>query len=494
MLQRGLVALTGSAKGTDVSADHHARRTKLVCTIGPASSSPEVLEALMRAGLDVARLNFSHGTHEQHAETYRRIREAEMRIGRPIAVLQDLQGPKIRLGKLEGVVPLPEGEEITLSSQNDFIGTRERLPTTYPQLARDVRVGETILLADGRLAVEVLSISGEDVHGRITVGGEVTSSKGINLPGTEISIPSLTDKDRVDLEFGLALGVDYVALSFVRLPNDVQVLRETMAKHGRVVPIISKIEKPSAVEYLDAIVEISDGVMVARGDLGVELPPEKVPPIQRRCLHLARAKSKVAIVATQMLVSMTKNPRPTHAEVSDVANAVYDGADAVMLSEETAAGAFPVKTVETMAALAVAAEESAHQDPLEPLEFTEEVRSDHAWAISRAAVVTAREVGAKAIVSFTQKGLGPRLIAALRPDCMILGGAHTDEELRRIACYRGVRPFRVGSPTSVEGLVSAVETAILDVGLLSEGDTIVITSKMPFAEGVRTNMLKVHTL
>ncbi|MBX2812866.1 MAG: pyruvate kinase [Myxococcales bacterium] len=478
-----------------MSADHHARRTKLVCTIGPASSSPEILEALIRAGLDVARLNFSHGTHEQHAETYRLIREAEAKVGRPVAIMQDLQGPKIRLGKLDGVVSLPEGEEVVLSSLNDFVGTRERLPTTYPQLARDVRVGESVLLADGRLVVEVTKVLSDEVHGRMVVGGEVTSNKGINLPGSETSVPSLTEKDRVDLEFGLKIGVDYVALSFVRLPNDVKVLREAMARHGRVVPVISKIEKPQAVEYLEAIVEVSDGVMVARGDLGVELPPEKVPPIQRRCLRLARAKAKIAVVATQMLVSMTKNPRPTHAEVSDVANAVFDGADAIMLSEETAAGSFPVKTVETMAALALAAEESAsHEQRHDPSIFAEEVQADHAWAISRAAVITAEEVGAKAIVSLTQRGLGPRLIAAWRPRGMILGGAHTDEELRRMTFYWGVRPFRVGSPSSIEGLVSAVENSVLDSGLLSSGDTIIITSKMPFAEGIRTNMLKVHTL
>ncbi|MEO1232114.1 MAG: pyruvate kinase [Myxococcota bacterium] len=476
--------------------DHHARRTKLVCTIGPASSSPEVLEKLIRAGLDVARLNFSHGAHADHAETFRKIREAEARVGRPVAIMQDLQGPKIRLGKLEGSVPLVEGEEIVLSSRNDFIGTLARLPTTYPQLARDVKPGETVLLADGRYAVEVVSVEGEDVRVRVLVGGEVTSNKGINLPGTEISAPSLTEKDRADLEFGLALGVDYVALSFVRVPNDIRVLRETMVRHGRVVPIISKIEKPRAVEYLDAIVEISDGVMVARGDLGVELPPEKVPPIQRRCLRLARSKAKIAVVATQMLVSMTKNPRPTHAEVSDVANAVYDGADAVMLSEETAMGAFPVKTVETMAALAVSAEEGGPEVATDDVrqDFSEAVQQDHAWAISRAAVVTAVEVGAAAIVSFTQRGLGPRLMAAWRPRCMILGGANTDEELRRMSFYWGVRPFRVGSPTSVESLVSAVESAALDGGVLSPGQTIVITSKMPLAEGVKTNMLKIHTL
>lgn len=471
------------------------RRTKIVCTIGPASSSPEMLERLIRAGLDVARLNFSHGSHEDHRATYDKIRAAEAKVGKPVAIMQDLQGPKIRLGKIDGTVALVEGEEITLSSKSDFVGSGDRLPTTYPLLSKDVKVDEPILLADGRFELLVLSIDGDEIRCKVVVGGEVTSNKGINLPGTEVSAPSLTDKDEADLDFGIDLGVDYVALSFVRTPEDVEVLRRRMERRGRVVPIISKIEKPRAVELLDAIIEASDGVMVARGDLGVELPPEKVPPIQRRCLRLARSKAKIAVVATQMLVSMTKNPRPSHAEVSDVANAVYDGADAVMLSEETAMGAFPQKTVETMAALAVAAEEGSYTElRVPPEDFSDAVRSDHAWAISRAAVVTAEEISAKAIVSFTQRGLGPRLMSAWRPRCMILGGAHTAEELRRMAFYWGVRPLEIGSPTSVEGLVSAVEHAAIDAKVLAPGETIVITSKMPLAEGVRTNMLKIHTL
>lgn len=475
-----------------------ARRTKIIGTIGPASSSLEILTELIGAGLNVARLNFSHGSHEDHQKTFDRIREAESKVGRSVAIMQDLQGPKIRLGKLDGVVRLSEGSEVYLSCRNDFVGTGGRLPTTYPQLARDVQPGEPILLADGRYALEAISVHKEEVRCRVVVGGELTSSKGINLPGTDISVPSLTEKDRTDLEFGLKLGVDYVALSFVRVPNDVRVLRETMASMGRVVPIISKIEKPKAVEYLDGIIEHSDGVMVARGDLGVEMPPEKVPTIQRRCLRLARGRAKIAVVATQMLVSMTKNPRPTHAEVSDVANAVYDGADAIMLSEETAAGAFPVKAVETMSALACAAESGPQQEggqgPDAELIFSDEVRKSHAWAISKAAVVTAQEVNAKAILSFTQQGFGPRLMAAWRPTCMILGGAHSDAELRRLAFYWGVEPFKLGAPTSVEGLVSMVEHAGVDAGILENGDTLVITSKMPFSEGQETNMLKVHAI
>ncbi len=470
-------------------------RTKLVCTIGPVSSSPEMIERLIRAGLDVARLNFSHGTHDEHREVYDRIRAAEARVGRPVAIMQDLQGPKIRLGKIDGAVALVEGEEIVLSARGDFVGGPTRLPTTYPQLARDVRPGETILLADGRFELEAVEVKGDEVRARVVVGGEVTSNKGINLPSSDVSAPSLTDKDFEDLEFGLALGVDYVALSFVRVPNDVRVLRDAMERLGRVVPIIAKIEKPQAVEFLTGIVDVADGVMVARGDLGVELPPEKVPAVQRQCLRLARARAKIAVVATQMLVSMTRHPRPTHAEVSDVANAVYDGADAIMLSEETAMGLFPVRAVETMAALAQAAEQAGPEGrEVRPDFFCDEVRQEHAWAVSRAAVVLAEEIGASAIASFTQGGLGPRLMAAWRPRCDVLGIAYRDDELRRMAFFWGVRPLRIGPPSSFEGLVGAVEHASLDNGVLGPGDRLVITSKLPFTEATKTNMLKVHTI
>ena len=475
-----------------VSVKIHPRRTKLVCTVGPASSSVEVLEKLIRAGLNVARLNFSHGNHEGHAATYKKIREAEAKTGRPIAILQDLQGPKIRLGKLDGVVQLPEGEEIILSSRGDFLGSSPRLPTTYSSLARDVKPGEPILLADGRMVLEVIEILDEDVRCRVMVGGQVTSNKGINLPGSNISTPSLTSKDRIDLEFGLKLGVDFVALSFVRMPEDVVELRELMQHHGRVVPIISKIEKPQAVDNLEEIVSVSDGLMVARGDLGVEIPAENVPTIQRRLLRLAREKAKMTVVATQMLVSMTEHPRPTHAEVSDVANAVYDGTDCVMLSEETAAGQFPVRTVETMASVVHSAENGA--GALWAPNFAAEVRDDTAWAISRAACVTAEEVSASAIVSFTKMGLGPRLMSAWRPGCMVLGCATTDEEVRRMALVWGVRPLKINPPDSVESLVQEVQRAALEEGVLKKGDTVVITSKMPFDEESRTNMLKIHTL
>ena len=468
------------------------RRTKIICTIGPASRSPEVLEQLIRAGLDVARLNFSHGTHDDHRETYARIREAEAKARRPIAVLQDLQGPKIRLGKVDGEVHLTPGQEITISAENDFVGDDKRLPSTYPHLANDLRPGEMVLLADGRLRVEVTAIEGPEVHVRTIVGGVLTSRKGINLPGTKLSIPALTDKDLIDLRFGLDLGVDYVALSFVRTPHDVTRLQDKMRAHGRVVPVISKIEKPEAVEFLEHIIDVSDGIMIARGDLGVELPPEQVPRVQRQGIRMARERGKLTVVATQMLMSMTTHARPTHAEVSDVANAVFDGADAVMLSEETAAGQFPVRAVETMSALAGSAE--AAPEAFRAPKFVENLRSSHAWAICRAAVVTADEIKADALVSYTHQGLGPRLVANWRPTCLVLGCAKTDEEVRRMAFYWGVRPVKLVAPTSVEGLLAAVENAGLDEGLLKPGQTIVITTKIPFTDEQITNMLKIHTI
>jgi pyruvate kinase len=475
-----------------VATHDQPRRTKIVCTIGPASSSPEVLEDLIRAGLDVARLNFSHGTHDDHRRIYEMIRAAEKKVGKPVAVMQDLRGPKIRLGQVAGEVKLNEGAEIVIRAEADFVGDSERLPAAYDRLAKDVKPGEPILLADGRIVLDVLEVKHPDVRCRVRVGGIVTSSKGINLPGTQISVPSLTKKDLEDLEFGLGLGVDYVALSFVRTPHDVLLLHQHMSKFGRVVPSIAKIEKPQAVDNLQGIIEVANGIMVARGDLGVELPPEKVPTIQRRAIRMARERGKLTVVATQMLMSMTEHAHPTHAEVSDVANAVFDGTDAVMLSDETAAGKYPLKAVETMAALAHAAEDAP--DAFEAPEFVESIRASHAWAISHAAVVTAQEMKAHAIVAFTQRGLGPRLVANWRPRCRILGCATTDEEVRRMAFFWGVHPLKIISPNSVESLVAAVENATLDQGILPDGSTIVITSKMPFTESQPTNMLKLHTI
>ena len=468
------------------------RRTKIVATLGPASSDPEIIEALIRAGLDVARLNFSHGDHDSHRQMYEKIRAAADRARKPVGILQDLQGPKIRLGKLDGSVILGAGEEAVISSEADFIGTRARMPSTYPRLANDVKVGEPLLLADGSLELEVTAIDGADVICKVLVGGTVTSNKGINLPKSTLSVPSLVDKDRRDLEFGMQLGVDYVALSFVRVPHDIIVVRELMDALGRRVPIIAKIEKPEAVERLESIIDASDGIMVARGDLGVELPAEQVPPLQRRAIRLARERGQPTIVATQMLVSMTKHPRPTHAEVSDVANAVFDGTGAVMLSEETAAGVNPVRAVETMSAIVSSAEAAAVGKDLTSL--VSNLRDSYPGAVSRAAVVTAKDLGAKAIVSFTHKGLGPRLISDWRPSCEIFGLSPSKESANRMAMLWGVRPITIGNPKSFEGLVAEFERVNAAQNLLPPGTTVVITSKIPFVQGQLSNMFKLHTV
>ncbi len=464
-----------------------------MATLGPASGTPEVITELVRAGVDVTRFNFSHGSHEGHQAAMKMVREVESAAGRPIAVLQDLQGPKIRLGKLDGKVTLAVGATVVLSSDNDFLGNADRIPTTYERLAADVRRGDRILLADGQLVLTAKEIKGRDVVAEVVVGGVVSSNKGLNMPGSELSIPSLTEKDIEDLEAGLAMGVDYVALSFVRMPHDVTLLRNEMRRLGRVVPIISKIEKPQAVEFLEAITELSDGIMVARGDLGVELPPEAVPGVQRRAIRLARERGKFTIVATQMLVSMTNAPRPTHAEVSDVANAVFHGTDAVMLSEETAAGKYPVKTVETMAEIVRAADHASTQ--AEPLgRFVDTVQDSYPGVISRAAVLTADDMKAEAIVAFTDRGLGPRLISAWRPRSMILGCASTVEATRRMNLYWGVKPMQIAAPNSFEELVQLVEEAAGKTRGLHAGAKLVITTKMPFDASVATNVLKLHTL
>lgn len=468
------------------------RRTKIVATLGPASNSLEVIEGLIRAGLDVARFNFSHGSHDDHRRTYERVRAAEARAGRPVAVLQDLQGPKIRLGKIDGTVFLAPGEEAILSSEGDFLGTRDRLPTTYERLSRDVKAGELIQLADGQLELKVREVRGADVITEVIVGGKLTSNKGMNLPGSELTVPSMSAKDIADLEVGLAMGADYVALSFVRTPHDVMQLRELMQKFGRVVPIISKIEKPQAVDRLAAIVDVSDGIMVARGDLGVELPPERVPAVQRKAIRLARERGKITIVATQMLVSMTRHPRPTLAEVSDVANAVFDGTDAVMLSEETAQGEYPIRAVETMAAV-LRSTDHAPGRPAPP-ETVPEIQASYPGAIARAAVLLAQDMKAKAIIAYTDWGLGPRLIGNWRPSCEVIGFASTAEAVRRMTVYWGVRPVRIDAPTTFEALVRELERVGAESPLVPRGATVVITTKMPFGPEEVTSLLKLHTV
>ncbi|MGH7411502.1 MAG: pyruvate kinase, partial [Candidatus Methylomirabilis sp.] len=389
------------------------RKTKIVCTIGPASSKPEVIERLFDAGMDVARLNFSHGTWEEHRDVVRTVRELSAKKDRPVAILQDLQGAKVRLGLFrDGSATIRSGDQFTLTTR-EVEGTEKIASITYDRLATEVKPGDQILIDDGLIHLEVVRTDGVHVVCRVVQGGVLTNNKGLNLPGVAISVPAVTDKDLADLEFGIEHEVDYVALSFVRTSRDVSRVKEYLRRRKVEIPIIAKLERPKALRSLDGILEVADGVMIARGDLGVEMPLEEIPLLQKEIIRKANQRGVIVITATQMLDSMIEHPRPTRAEVSDVANAILDGTDAVMLSGETASGAYPVEAVRVMAQVATGAERGLPprapfpHDPGKPLAFPD--------AISEAACRAAVETQARAIVAFTKTGATARLISRLRP-------------------------------------------------------------------------------
>ncbi len=475
------------------------RRTKIVCTIGPASSSEEQLERLMRAGMNVARLNFSHGTHEEHAVVIERVRAISARLGCPIAILQDLQGPKIRTGALQNGQPvqLKDGARLTITTQ-DVAGTAERVSTTYKPLPQDVKVGDRILLDDGLMELRVLGVAATEVRCEVVHGGILKEHKGINLPGVAVSAPALTEKDRVDLKFGLMHNVDYVALSFVRRPEDVQEAREYVRqiqaeqsgnKKSVPVPLIAKLEKPEAVAHLDAILDVVDGVMVARGDLGVEMPLEKVPLIQKRIISRANDLGLPVITATQMLESMINNPRPTRAEASDVANSILDGTDAVMLSAETAAGNYPIEAVEVMVRIALATEAN---DTTARQPQCKRLTQEH--AVSHAARALAEEASVQAIVVFTRSGASARLISKDRPRTPILAYTPSEHVYRRLALWWGVWPHCIEMQDTTEELIRVVEQRLQDDHLIKKGEHVVIMGGMPVASQARTNFVKLHRL
>jgi pyruvate kinase len=448
------------------------RRTKILATLGPASREPQVLDALIAAGLDAVRLNFSHGTHEAHAETYRRVRDAAERAGRPIAVLQDLQGPKVRLGVVKGQMEVATGSQLTITTRK-VEGADGVVSTEYSALPSDVRPGDVILLDEGRVAVRVKEVRGEDILCQVEDGGVLSSNKGINVPGAMLTAAAMTEKDERDVRFGLALGVDFVALSFVRRAEDVEQLRRCMAAEGRSVPIVAKIEKPQAIDALDAIVAAADGVMVARGDLGVEVPLETIPAHQKRIIARANLAGKLVITATQMLESMTENPIPTRAEVTDVANAVLDGTDAVMLSGETAVGRYPVEAVRRMAAIAETTEELLQS-------YERPVRGSHpadqlvASALCRLAGQACREVAAKAAVVLTRSGSSAALLSDERPRAPIVALCTEPALAARLALYWGVapRPFS-GAPTA-RGMMEAAARIVASERLADKDDTVVL--------------------
>ncbi|BCR07046.1 pyruvate kinase [Desulfuromonas versatilis] len=471
------------------------RRTKIVVTLGPASESESMLLALMEAGADVFRLNFSHGDLESKARLIERIRELSRRRRRAVGILADLQGPKIRTGQMAGgALTLVSGSEVTLTTR-EVLGQGELIPTTYRELPGDVTPGDRILLDDGLMELEVLSAAAEEVRCRVKFGGVLKDRKGINLPGVKVSAPALTEKDLEDLRFCLGHGVDYVALSFVRRAEDVHGLKDLLYQQKADLRVIAKIEKPEAVANFDAILEAADGIMVARGDLGVEMSPEKVPLIQKRIIRQCNEAGKPVITATQMLESMIANPRPTRAETSDVANAILDGTDAVMLSAETASGQFPVEAVSLMVRVAHDVEEDPvlREKSFRPIP---EVRGYRRLpeAIGQAACRVAENLGAAAILAFTQTGSTAALVAKYRPSVPVFAITPTLEVRRRMSLYAGVRSLRVDIQGDTEAQIRSVEQAVLDAGVLKKGEVVVITMGSPMSTPGTTNLMKVHRL
>ena len=468
------------------------RRTKIVCTLGPSSSSPEVVSALIRNGMNVARLNFSHGDYKSHTRLLRTIREQAQKLDTSVAILQDLQGPKIRVGRFaEGKVELEKDKDFTVTTR-DVIGDVTQVSTTYTELPGDVKRGDMVLLDDGYLQLEVVHVEGPDVRCRVVVGGTLKNNKGINLPGVKLSTPALTAKDKKDLAFGLASGVDFVALSFVRHPDDLHEARRLATTDDGALPIIAKLEKPEAVDRLEDIVGASDGIMVARGDLGVELGPEKVPLIQKEVIQMANAAGKVVICATQMLESMIENPRPTRAEASDVANAVLDGADAVMLSGETASGRYPVESVRVMGRIIREIERSQHyRSNLELPQLDLPVSTN---AIAHAAVVATTQMRLGTIACFSDSGGIARLISEYRPEARIVALTTSDVTFQRLALYWGVTPMRTAPAATTDEMISRIEARLKRRELARTGDRLVITMGVPVGSGESTNLLKIHTV
>lgn len=469
------------------------RRTKIIATLGPATNTAERIKGLIQAGMNVARLNFSHGTHADHAATIALVRSTAAAMGRHIAILQDLQGPKIRTGPLvnDQPVELAAGQRFVITTE-PIVGTAERVSTTYAELPRDVRPRDRILISDGLIELLVVSQTDTEVETQVLHGGRLKSNQGINLPGVRVSAPAVTPKDIDDLHFGLEQGVDYVALSFVRRASDVTYVKELIRQAGRTTPVIAKIERPEALEVLPEILAVADGIMVARGDLGVEMPPERVPLIQKQIIDAANRALIPVITATQMLESMIQNPRPTRAEASDVANAILDGSDAVMLSGETAIGSYPVEAVQMMAMIADAIEgaEAHHgSDIATPRWAIPEVQSNPR-AIAAAAATIATMVPVRAIVALTRSGASARLISHYRPRAPILACSPSPETARRAALYWGVTPMVVQEAERLDDLEQQIQRMLREQGIVQRGDTIVLTGGHPVYRYGATNFLK----
>lgn len=469
------------------------RRAKIVCTLGPSTRSESVLRDLMRLGMDVARLNFSHGTHREHAVAIERLRRVAAEEGRSVCILQDLQGPKIRTGTLKGHAPvlLKTGGHVTITPRN-LPGTASVISTTFKTLAREVDLGARILLSDGLIELRVSAIHDDDVECEIVNGGMLGEHKGINLPGTTVRVPSLTDKDEIDLEFGLKHGVDMVAASFIRNADDVRAVKRVVESHKSQAWVIAKLEKPQAIEEnnLEEILDVADGVMVARGDLGVEMPPEKVPIIQKRVIQRAAEWRKPVITATQMLESMKDNPRPTRAEASDVANAILDGSDAVMLSVETAGGKYPREAVAIMAKIILEAE-SNMPEPLPRRRHRTHLSISE--TICESVAHAAQDLDMKAICVYTETGGTPRLISKYRPKAAIFAFASSRAVCARLNLMWGVEPIRRETVVSAEDMVAKAERLLLKRHAVAPGEVIAIVAGTNSTTG-STNFMRLHVV
>ncbi|MFP4091090.1 MAG: pyruvate kinase [Cyclobacteriaceae bacterium] len=470
-------------------------KTKIVATVGPACSTKEMLTELVRAGVDVFRLNFSHGTHEGHKKVIKFIREINEEQGSNVCILQDLQGPKIRVNKIENdEVIIEPGQNLVITCKEDIVGTAERVSTSYQDLASDVNIGDTILIDDGKIELRVHKVEGTDVHTTVVYGGALKSRKGINLPDTNVSAPSLTPKDEEDLMFGLENDVDWIALSFVRRADDLYNLKDLIQENGKNTKIIAKIEKPEAIKNIDDIIEATDGLMVARGDLGVEIAMEEVPIVQKMLVKKCNMASKPVIIATQMMESMIENPRPTRAETNDVANAVLDGADAIMLSAETASGKYPVQTVKSMVKTILAVETSSdqiydklsHIDPSSPTFY-----NDH---LVLTACKLSKQVKARAIVGMTKSGYTGFRLSGHRPKSDIFIFTANRQLLNIINLYWGLRGFFYDKMGSTDETFADLEHLLREKGHLHKGDVIINTASMPLHWEDRTNMTKIQVV
>lgn len=469
------------------------RKTKIVATIGPASCSEQVLKELISAGVNVVRLNFSHGTRQWHKKLIQSIRKISSELGKPIAILQDLTGPRIRIGNLKDKnILLKNGMLFDLTTQN-IIGDEKRISVNYKNLPQEIKKGDTILIADGSVKAEVIGKSKTEIRCRVTSGGLISSKKGINLPFTKLKIPSLTAKDIKDLEFGIKCNVDFIALSFVRKADDIKKAKEIIRKKGASIPIIAKIEKPEAVKKIDEIIEASDGLMVARGDLGVEIPLEEIPQVQKMIINKSNVCGKPVITATQMLKSMVENPEPTRAEVTDVANSILDGTDAMMLSEETAVGKYPVKAVRIMSRIA----ESAEKNLSGKMIFNNEdmkKRKTIPDAISHAACLTALDLNAKAIIAPTQSGYTAIQVSRFRPRQVIIAVSPDIKTVRKLSLCWGVYPILINSFKNTDDMINKAKKASLESRLVRNGDMVVMTAGLPVEKSGNTNIIKAFVL